>query len=90
MKKFKSLFWIGFIMMGSPVIITFTMFIVSKLVDNKKGKKMEFKTPLYDTIKVEKKVIIYDTIRIEKIVKPKIKKTNLDSVKVIKDTIKPV
>lgn len=90
MKKFKSLFWIGFIMICSPIIITFTMFIVSKFVSNKQGKKMEFKTPLYDTIKVEKKVIIYDTIRIEKIVKPKIKKTYLDSVKVIKDTIKPV
>jgi hypothetical protein len=85
MKKFKSLFWIGFIVVGSPIIIIFFMFIISKLASDKHKEIIEFRTPLYDTIKVEKKVIIYDTVKIEKSVKPK--KVVLDSIKVVKDSI---
>ena len=88
MKKFKSLFWFGFIIVGSPIIIIFGMFIMSKIVSDKQSKEMEMKKPLYDTIEVKKTVIVYDTVKVEKIVNVKPKKIVVDTNSVRQDTIK--
>ena len=88
MKKFKNLFWIGFVVVGAPIFIVI-LSAVSAYFSNREviSENDKIPTTLYDTIKVEKKVIIYDTVRVEKMVIPKKIRVIADSNLVVKDTI---
>lgn len=66
MKKFNSLFFMGFTIVMIPVGAIIVMMILSFIIP-KNGENEYEREIIYDTVKVESKVMVYDTVKIEKI-----------------------
>ena len=67
MKKFKNLFWVGFIMLISPFVIFALMFLLSTLNEPSEKFPKEEHITIYDTVKVKVQQQIFDTVKVEKI-----------------------
>jgi hypothetical protein len=85
MKKFKSLFYIGFFVLLSPIIIGLFMFILSSISESYEKFPKEEHIIVYDTIKVKVQEKVFDTVKVEKI--KWVEKTKPDSLNPSKENI---
>lgn len=76
MKKFKSLFYTGLILVLMPIVVSIVVFYFS-YNSGKKVKQKETKHIIYDTVTVK----VYDTVVVEKIKYIKKVKPEIDSLK---------
>lgn len=81
MSKFNKLFYTGFFMVVSPIVIILTMFLMSSFANRTPEPEPE-QPKFYDTVKVKvkEKVIVYDTVKVEKIKYIEKPKPQLDSL----------
>jgi hypothetical protein len=80
MKKFKSLFYIGFFVLLSPIIIGLFMFILSSISESYEKFPKEEHIIVYDTIKVKVQEKVFDTVKVEKI--KWVEKVKIDTISV--------
>jgi hypothetical protein len=85
MKKFKSLFYIGFFVLLSPIIIGLFMFILSNISESYEKFPKEEHIIVYDTIKVKVQEKVFDTVKVERI--RWVEKTKPDSLNPSKENI---
>jgi|688.fasta_scaffold522015_2 hypothetical protein len=85
MKKFKSLFYIGFFVLLSPIIIGLFMFILSSISESYEKFPKEEHIIVYDTIKVKVQEKVFDTVKVERI--RWVEKTKPDSLNPSKENI---
>jgi len=85
MKKFKSLFYIGFFVLLSPIIIGVFMFILGNISESYEKFPKEQHVTVYDTVKVKVQEKVFDTVKIEKI--KWVEKTKPDSLNPSKENI---
>ena len=76
MKKFKSLFYTGLVLVLMPIVVSIVVFYFS-YNSGKKVKQKETKQIIYDTVTVK----VYDTVVVEKIKYIKKVKPEIDSLK---------
>ncbi len=79
MNKFNRLFYTGFFIVLSPIVIVLTMFLMGSFANRTPEPEPE-QPKFYDTVKVKEKVIVYDTVKIEKIKYIEKPKPQLDSL----------
>ena len=79
MKKFKSLFYIGFFVLSSPIIIGVFMFILGNISESYEKFPKEEHIIVYDTVKVKVQEKVFDTVKVEKI--KWVEKSSSDSTK---------
>jgi hypothetical protein len=81
MNKFNNLFYIGFFIVLSPIIVILTMFLMS-LYANRTPEPEPEQPKFYDTVKVQvkEKITVYDTVKVEKIKYIEKPKPQLDSL----------
>jgi hypothetical protein len=80
MKKFKSLFYIGFFVLLSPIIIGLFMFILSSISESYEKFPKEEHIIVYDTIKVKVQEKVFDTVKVERI--RWVEKVKIDTISV--------
>ena len=85
MKKFKSLFYIGLVLIFSPFIISAFMVFLGGLSDNVEKLPKEEHITIYDTIKVKVQEKFFDTVKVEKI--KWVEKTKPDSLNPSKENV---
>ena len=85
MKKFKSLFYIGFFVLLSPFIIGVFMFILGNISESYEKFPKEEDVTLYDTVKVKVQEKVFDTVKVERI--RWVEKTKPDSLNPSKENI---
>jgi hypothetical protein len=85
MKKFKSLFYIGFFVLSSPIIIGVFMFILGNISESYEKFPKEEHVTVYDTVKVKVQEKVFDTVKVEKI--KWVEKTKPDSLNPLKENV---
>lgn len=85
MKKFKSLFYIGFFVLSSPIIIGVFMFILGNISESYEKFPKEEHVTVYDTVKVKVQEKVFDTVKVEKI--KWVEKTKPDSLNPPKENV---
>jgi hypothetical protein len=81
MNKFNNLFYTGFFIILSPIIVILTMFLMSSYANRTPEPEPE-QPKFYDTVKVQvkEKITVYDTVKVEKIKYIEKPKPQLDSL----------
>ena len=81
MNKFNRLFYTGFFIVLSPIVIILTMFLMGSFANRIPEPEPE-QPKFYDTVKVKEKekVIVYDTVTVERIKYIEKPKPQLDSL----------